>query len=70
MLNIAASVIEHLTPEGAAKYGSVQRSLEDRIGEDARLQLPYALALLFALGVVDYTAHADIVYLRIQEREQ
>lgn len=61
-LAVAAVLLEELQDFFALPLPTVDRLVTDRLGNDARVNLPDALNLLFLLGLIDYSESNDSLH--------
>lgn len=61
-LRVAAVLLEELQEVFAVPLPKVERLIRDRLGDDARANIPYALNLLFLLGLLDYSDLRDSLH--------
>ena len=61
LIRVAALTLSTLREMGAVPYRELNQRVEDELGDDARLNLPPALGLLYTLGQIDYDPGADAV---------
>lgn len=61
IVRVAALTLATVREAGAVPYRELDERVEFEFGEQARLNIPPALGLLFTLGQLDYDAKADVV---------
>ena len=58
-LRVAAVLLDELLSFFALPLPEVERLIRDRLGDEARTNIPHALNLLFLLGLLDYSDSND-----------
>lgn len=60
-LRVAAVLLEELRQFFVLPLPTIAPLICGRLGEEARVNIPYALNLLFLLGLIDYRASRDSI---------